>query len=113
MFPISLVLTLSVKPYWTTLQSSPTNGWTTPGISTTLNCSTNARPPATGYEFYHNGKLLYKGRSNSYNITSVKISDGGLYKCVPSNAMGRGDEASLNVMVTGWMLTERVVNARL
>ena len=66
-----------------------------------LNCSTNVRPPAFGYEFHHNGKLLYTGGSNIYNITNVIMEDGGLYKCVPSNAVGRGEEARIAITVTG------------
>ena len=73
-----------------------------------INCSTNARPPADAYEFHHNGKLLYKGRSNIYTIAKVTMDDDGLYKCVPSNVMGPGEEASLNLKIftaTGGMAT--------
>ena len=59
--------------------------------------------------FYHNGKLLYKGGSKIYNITNVTVNDGGLYKCVPSNVTGRGEEASLNITVTGGILFDVVV----
>ena len=92
-------------PYGTTLQSSSINGWAITGTFIILNCSTNSRPLADDYQFLHKGKLLYKGRSNIYKIAKVTMDDGGLYKCVPSNVMGRGEEASLGIKVTGEMAT--------
>ena len=51
------------------------------------------------YEIYHNDKLRYKSGTGVYNITNLTESDQGKYRCVTSNAIGRGQEVELNVTV--------------
>ena len=100
----------SVKPYWTALQSinSPSCR-SSLGYTVSFKCSTNARPAANNYEFQRNGKLLYNGNRNIYNIRNLTVFDNGIYKCVPSNTLGQGEEASVYYTAIGEITTSNYV----
>lgn len=67
-----------------------------------LNCVTDASPEAE-YHFYFNGKSIGNSTSGVFNTTEV--ADGGDYTCVPVNALGTGDSASVSITVVGKLIS--------
>ena len=66
-----------------------------------LNCKTNASPEAD-YHFYFNNKSI--GNSSS-GVLSVTVVADGVYTCVPVNSVGTGDNATVNVVVVGKLIS--------
>ena len=97
----SLPSFILVQPQSTTLKSNAENDAFFPNTSVILTCNTNARPAADHYKFYYNGELKQESSSNIYKINNTKESDSGSYKCVPVNEVGQGEEAILDITVTG------------
>ena len=84
---------------------SSTNLITVPGNTTllrdsniSLNCSTDANPDAHIYHFYLNDNLI--GNSSSGVFKTTVMAD-GVYTCVPINAVGTGDNATVSITVVG------------
>ena len=69
------------------------------GGSVTFKCETDANPPAHVFKLYHEGSLITQNAS--FTIDKVKRSNAGKYKCVPSNILGEGGSASIDLTVLG------------
>ena len=92
------------KPEGTTLTTTAADNTVTQGASVTFTCRvTGAKPQVSQYIFYLNDTTIVKdGNGNQYNINSVQRSQHfGKYKCVPSNDVGGGPEATVTLNVTG------------
>ena len=92
------------KPEGTTLNSSAAGNTVTQGGSVTLTCHvTAAKPQVSRYRYYFNGSTLVKdSNDNQYTINNVQWSQNfGKYKCVPSNDVGDGTEATVSLHVNG------------
>ena len=87
------------KPRNTTLLSSAVVDSVTANDSVTLNCSTDANPPAHVFSLYHEGSVITQNAS--FTIERVTWSDQGEYTCVPSNILGEGENASIALTVFG------------
>lgn len=68
------------------------------GSSVSLNCATDASPPAYVYHFYFNGNF---SGSISSGVFNHPVQEDGLFTCVPINSVGPGDSATLSVTVVG------------
>ena len=66
----------------------------------TLNCTTDAVPPAHLFKFTLNGNTL-KNTSGVLKVNQVNTSHQGLYECTPYNILGAGEKAILNITVLG------------
>ena len=92
------------KPEGTTLNASVAGNTVTQGGPVTLTCHvTAAKPQVSRYRYYLNGTTLVKDSSdNRYTINNVQRSQHyGEYKCVPSNNVGDGPEATVALQVNG------------
>ena len=74
----------------------------------TFTCKvTGAKPAVDKYKFYfkNSNTPIAENSKGTYQINSVKGSDQGTYKCVPHNAVGDGEEATVMLTVNGklWM----------
>lgn len=65
-----------------------------------LTCTARANPSAE-YKFYRNNNLISSSSTGVLTFVSVKKEDQGTYRCVPSNKLGDGPEATLTVTVEG------------
>ena len=97
-------LILLDKPEGTTLNTSVAGNTVTQGGSVTLTCHvTAAKPQVSRYRYYLNDTTLVKdSNDNQYTINNVQPSQHyGSYKCVPSNDVGDGPEATVSLYVNG------------
>ena len=64
---------------------------------------TGAKPTVDKYKFYfkNSNTPIAENSKGTYQINSVKGSDQGTYKCVPHNAAGDGEEATVMLTVNG------------
>ena len=70
----------------------------------TFTCTvTGAKPAVDKYKFYFNNSNtpISENSKGTYQINSVKRSDQGNYKCVPHNAAGDGEVATVMLTVNG------------
>ena len=70
----------------------------------TFTCKvTGAKPAVDKYKFYfkNSNTLIAENSKGTYQINSVKDSHQGTYKCVPHNAAGDGEEATVMLTVNG------------
>ena len=92
------------KPEGTTLNVSVAGNTVTQGGSVTLACHvTAAKPEVSRYRYYLNDTTLVKDSYDSqYTINNVQRSQHyGEYKCLPSNDVGDGPEATVSLHVNG------------
>ena len=92
------------KPEGTTLNTSVADNTVTQGGSVTLTCHvTAAKPQVSWYRYYLNDTTLVKdSNDNQYTINNVQRSRHYVnYKCVPSNDVGDGPEATVSLYVNG------------
>ena len=92
------------RPEGTTLNTSVADNTVTQGGSVTLTCHvTAAKPQVSRYRYYLNDTNLVKdSNGNQYTINIVQRSQHyGNYKCVPSNVVGDGPEATVSLYVNG------------
>ena len=92
------------KPEGTTLTNTAADNTVTEGGSVTFTCHvTAAKPQVSRYRFFLNDTALVKdGNNNQYTINNVQRSQHyGKYKCIPSNDVGDGPEATLVLNVNG------------
>ena len=92
------------KPEGTTLNTSVAGKTVTQGGSVTLTCHvTAAKPQVSRYRYYLNDTNLVKDSNDyQYTINNVQRSQHyGNYKCVPSNVVGDGPEATVSLYVNG------------
>ena len=80
------------------MTTTPSNNTVLRGSTVSFTCSTDANPPANMYHFYFKGSLLESSSSGVFNRT---VEDDGLFTCVPINAVGIGDNATVNFTVVG------------
>lgn len=91
---VELIIYFSPKMTNLTIESNPKNTTVLLNSSLTLHCVTNANPPAL-YHLYFNDS--YIGNSSSGEFTTTAKGD-GVYTCVPINAVGTGNNATLNII---------------
>ena len=92
------------KPEGTTLNTTAADNTVTQGGSLTFTCHvTAAKPQVSWYRFYLNDTTLVKdSKDNQYVIINVQRSQHyGKYKCIPSNDVGDGPEATVILKVNG------------
>ena len=97
-------LILLDKPEGTTLNTRVAGNAVTQGGSVTLACHvTAAKPQVSWYRYYLNDTTVVKdSNDNQYTINNVQRSQHyGNYKCVPSNVVGDGPEATVSLYVNG------------
>ena len=91
-------------PEGTTLSTSAAGNTVTQGGLVTFTCyATAAKPQVSRYKFYFNDTTLVKeSNDNQYTINNVERSQHyGKYKCIPSNDVGDGPEATVTLNVNG------------
>ena len=97
-------LILLDKPDGTTLTPSAADNTVTQGDTVTFTCHvTAAKPPVSQYRFSLNDSTIVKdGNGSQHTIINVQRSQHyGKYKCVPSNDVGDGPEATVTLIVNG------------
>lgn len=94
--PSIIELNVQYKPTDTQLSSSVEPAQE--GKLLVITCAARANPSAE-YKFYHNNNLISSSSTGVLTFISVKKEDQGTYRCVPSNKLGDGPEASLTVTV--------------
>ena len=70
----------------------------------TFTCTvTGANPAVDKYRFYfkNSNRPIAENSKGTYLISDVQGSDQGTYKCVPHNAAGDGEEATVMLTVSG------------
>ena len=92
---------LADKPYDTKLVASVPNNVGVINSSIIFKCTADANPPVTAYNIYHNGVLVSNSSTGILNITYARAEHNGSYFCIPYNAYGVGERASLNVSFKG------------
>ena len=68
----------------------------------TFTCTaTGANPAVDKYKFYFNNSNtpIAENSKGTYQINDVQGSDQGTYKCVPHNAVGDGEQATVMLTV--------------
>ncbi|XP_063064203.1 B-cell receptor CD22-like [Engraulis encrasicolus] len=82
-------LTVEYPPKTSSVSVYPP-GAVSEGDSVTMNCSSDANPPAENYTWYVNrhGSVSVSGQGRIYNITNVTADDGGAYYCSSENKHG-------------------------
>ena len=101
---ISLSHILSDPPEGTTLTTSASSNTAVEGDQVTFTCKvTGAKPAVDKYKFYfkNNNTPIAENSKGTYQINDVQGSDQGTYKCVPHNAAGDGEEATVMLTVNG------------
>lgn len=89
------------KPFGTKLEASVPDNIGVINSSVILRCTADANPPITAYNIYHNGTLVSNSSIGVLNITRALADHEGSYVCIPYNAYGAGEAASLNVTFVG------------
>ena len=92
---------LADKPYDTKLVASVPDNVGIINSSIILKCTADANPPVTAYNIYHNETLVSNSSTGILNITHALAEHNGTYFCIPYNAYGAGERASLNVSFVG------------
>jgi len=102
------VLSVLHKPFGTKLEASVPDNVGVINSSLILNCTANANPPVTAYNIYNNGILVSNSSTGIHNITRALAEHNGSYVCIPYNAFGAGEKATLNVTFVGPCGVKRV-----
>ena len=73
---------------------------------------TGAKPAVYKYNFYfkNSNTFIAESSKGTYQINSVKGSDQGTYKCVPHNAAGAGQNATVMLTVNGKLSMEQNIS---
>lgn len=66
-----------------------------------LSCVTDANPPPSQYQLYHDGVYLRSSLTGIHVIQKARYFDAGTYLCVPLNSLGTGTNSSVQVYVNG------------
>ncbi|XP_063064639.1 B-cell receptor CD22-like [Engraulis encrasicolus] len=74
------------------------NVTTKAGNTLTLACHANANPTPF-YQWRHNGTVLSNQKSDTLEIYSMNVTNGGVYECMATNTQGQ-DSARMTVIVT-------------
>lgn len=96
--PIIWFLLISDPPESTSLNTSANVSATIKNSSVTFMCTAEGNPAPHEYRFYHDN--TYLGKSSSGNF-QTKVTEGGLYFCVPFNKAGEGRKASVHINIAG------------
>ena len=94
----------SDPPEGTTLTTSAAADTAVKGEQVTFTCKvTRAKPAVDKYKFYfkNSNTPAAENSKGTYQINSVNGSNQGTYKCVPHNAAGDGEKATVMVSVNG------------
>ena len=95
---------LSDPPEGTTLTTSAASDTAVEGDQVTFTCKvTGAKPAVDKYKFHfnNNNTPITENSKGTYQISDVKGSNQGTYKCVPHNAAGAGKEDTVMLTVNG------------
>ncbi|XP_063067954.1 limbic system-associated membrane protein-like [Engraulis encrasicolus] len=68
------------------------------GNTLTLACHANANPTPF-YQWRHNRTVLSNQKSDTLEIYSINVTNGGVYECMATNTQGQ-DSARMTVIVT-------------
>ena len=101
---------LSDPPEDTALTTSAASNTAVKGDQVSFTCKvTGSNPAVDKYKFYFKNSNTPTAENNkgTYQINSVKGSDQGTYKCVPHNAAGDGEEATVFLTVNGKLSVEQ------
>ena len=91
----------SDTPYATELRSNVTNDTVARPHVISLHCTTDSNPPPLSYKFYKDNVMLGSSADGIYVISSDALPYKSTIRCVPSNLLGAGDKAELDVIVHG------------
>ena len=98
--PENALIIFSVKPENVRLGATNIGDEACQNDSVSLNCSADASPPVSSYQFFENDFLL--GSNNSGMFTTSLSSSGLLiYRCVASNPVGASNSANVSIDVGG------------
>ncbi|XP_051267503.1 B-cell receptor CD22-like [Dicentrarchus labrax] len=90
-------LSVSYAPKNTSVSVSP-SGLVSAGSWVNLTCSSRAKPPVSRFTWFKNSKdgpmIVSEGPFYSFNVT-----DGGVYYCVATNALGNETSSEINLTV--------------
>ena len=93
---------LSDPPEGTNLTTSAASNTAVEGDQVTFTCRvTGTKPAVDKYKLYFKNTPIAENSKGTYQINSVKRSNQGTYKCVPHNAAGDGEEATVTLTVNG------------
>lgn len=95
------ILAVADKPFGTKLEASVPDNVGVINTSMILRCSADANPPVTAYNIFHNGVLVSNSSTGILNITRALTEHEGSYVCIPYNAYGVGETASVNITFVG------------
>lgn len=70
-------------------------------LPVTFHCSADSVPPPVLTLRFKNLVLGNFSNIGAFTIKQVKASDQGMYECVPSNIIGMGVTATLNLTILG------------
>ena len=99
-------------PEGTNLTTSVASDTAVEGDQVTFTCTvTGAKPAVDKYKFYfkNSNTPIAENSKGTYQINSVKGSDQGTYKCVPHNAVGDGEQATVMLTVNGKLSMEQKI----
>ena len=102
---------LSDPPEGTTLATSAASDTAVEGDQVTFTCKvTGAKPAVDKYKFYfkNSNTPIAENSKGTYQINDVKGSHQGTYKCVPHNAAGDGEEATVMLTVNGKLSMKQI-----
>jgi hypothetical protein len=86
------------NPYQTNLTSTLSKACVNDSV--TLDCTTNANPPAHEYRFYLNDQLAHTSISGVYQL-NVPQAGNNTYTCEPKNTVGSGQNATTFISSKG------------
>ena len=78
----------------------------------TFTCKvTGAKPAVDKYKFFfkNSSKSITENSKGTYQISDIKGSNQGTYKCVPHNAAGAGKEDTVMLTVNGKLSMEQTI----
>ena len=81
----------------------------------TLTCKvTGANPAVDKYKFYfkNSNTPIAENSKRTYQKNDIKSSEQGTYKCVPYNAAGDGEEATVMLVVNGKLWIKCYLNLK-
>ena len=92
------ILYTTDSPTSTMITTFPQNTTVLRGATVSIKCTTDANPDAHIYHFFLNDNLI--GNSSSGVFHTTVMAD-GVYTCVPINADGTGDNATVSITAVG------------
>ena len=95
-----VIIHFADKPHKTRLVAIP-DDVVTLNQSVTLRCTAQANPSVSSFKFYHKLTLVQHSNSNLYHIGAMTEALNGSYSCVPTNDLGDGLNATMQIKIGG------------